>query len=1095
MNPASHLLTAEGEGESGSVHDDQQELRAKRTKRRSTEERQGSEEGASFGDAAFGDTSAGGDGSDDEEQRSDAPEYARAAAPSAVGSGQQRGSGGGSSAAGEEVHDDGEAEPVEAQEGELNERPDGLDDGEASQRCAAAGGRAAERAVAASASERGGGGCGSQADRRADDDAVGESVSGSDDGGWGSALDSDVEEELSARLMAMATSLQSRGHPKEALSLYEQVLMTNPRDSIALVQKGACFHQMQCLHEAFGCFNTALAQDPMDPKALQHMAELYQQQGLLAEASQVYKRAIAASPGDKELPRRLATALTDLGTRHKALGNTEECRRQYLEALSYHPESAPANFNLGVLAAELGFVEEAMGFYLKAAQLSPTHAETHCNIGILETYRGRNAEAKEAFERCLSLNPGYTLARNNLAIVLCNLATQIKATGQLDEAIRHYERALALKPDYPEALYNTGVAYAEMKQLDKAVFMYELAVHFMPLCAEAWNNLGVLYKELEQVERAVTCYQRAIQAKPSFPQPLNNLGVVCTMQGQGSAALEMLKAAVAASPTYAEAHNNLGVLYRDLGMVHESIAAYEACLALAPDMRNAGQNLLLALNYIRGGEDPEVCTAHAAWGDRFQRLFTPLPPPPPLEEAEEEEAAGEEDEEDAPTEDAAAEDEEVVAAGARVDEAEAGAGEDGGGGGGGAGDNSALGIAEPGRGRRRGRRRRRQQRLTVGYISPDLYTHSVSYFAEAPLTWHDAARVRCIVYSATPKPDERTVHLRAATERAGGEWRDVARLSEEELAAMVRADGVDILVELTGHTANNRLGVLAQRPSPVQVTWIGYPNTTGLRAVDFRLTDATADAPSTHQTYAEQLVRLPGCFLCYTPPLELPPVSASPALAAGFVTFGSFNALSKMTPRVRAAWARILGAVPRARLLVKAKPFACAATRHEFLALLEADGIDRTRVDLQPLLLRTADHLSAYRNMDVSLDTFPYAGTTTTCESLLMGVPCVTLAGCCHAHNVGVSILETVGLDRDGFVARSEEEYVAAAVRAAEDPRRLAETRASLRQRMLRSPLCAAQAFTRRLERAYEQLADQHRTVPPAARAVAAAAAAAADAS
>jgi len=361
-------------------------------------------------------------------------------------------------------------------------------------------------------------------------------------------------------------------------------------------------------------------------------------------------------------------------------------------------------------------------------------------------------------------------------------------------------------------------------------------------------------------------------------------------------------------------------------------------------------------------------------------------------------------------------------------------------------------------------------RLTVGYVSPDLYLHSVSYFAEAPLRWHDPARVRVVVYSVTPRPDAKTALLREAVERAhgAGAWRDAAALTDDALAARVREDGVDVLVELTGHTAHNRLGVMARRPAPVQVTWIGYPNSTGLREVDYRLTDAECDPEDTSQTFVEELVRLPGCFLCYTPAADAPPVARLPALSSGFVTFGSFNALAKVTPAVRSLWARVLRAVPGSRLLVKAKPFVCDAIRGRFVQQMEQEGVDPARVDLLPQQALTRDHLASYSTMDVSLDTFPYAGTTTTCESLFMGVPCLTLGGKCHAHNVGVSLMKAVGLDE--FVARSEDDYVRVAQEVAADLSGLGRLREGLRGAMLASPLCDAPRFVRGLEETYEAL-------------------------
>ncbi|XP_076926400.1 putative UDP-N-acetylglucosamine--peptide N-acetylglucosaminyltransferase SPINDLY [Bidens hawaiensis] len=330
--------------------------------------------------------------------------------------------------------------------------------------------------------------------------------------------------------------------------------------------------------------------------------------------------------------------------------------------------------------------------------------------------------------------------------------------------------------------------------------------------------------------------------------------------------------------------------------------------------------------------------------------------------------------------------------------------------------------------------------LVIGYVSPDYFTHSVSYFIEAPLLYHDYVNYKVVVYSAVVKADAKTNKFRDRVLKGGGIWRDIYGIDEKKVASMVREDKVDILVELTGQTANNKLGMMACRPAPLQVTWIGYPNTTGLPTIDYRITDALADPPDTKQKHVEDLVRLPDCFLCYTPSPEAGPASPAPALSNGFITFGSFNNLAKITPKVLQVWAKILCAVPNSRLIVKCKPFCCDSVRQKFLSTLEQLGLESIRVDLLPLILLNHDHMQAYSLMDISLDTFPYAGTTTTCESLYMGVPCVTMGGSVHAHNVGVSLLSAVG----NLVAKTEDEYIRLAIQLASDVAALSNLRVNL---------------------------------------------------
>ncbi|ONK57128.1 uncharacterized protein A4U43_C10F16900 [Asparagus officinalis] len=358
--------------------------------------------------------------------------------------------------------------------------------------------------------------------------------------------------------------------------------------------------------------------------------------------------------------------------------------------------------------------------------------------------------------------------------------------------------------------------------------------------------------------------------------------------------------------------------------------------------------------------------------------------------------------------------------------------------------------------------------LVIGYVSPDYITHSVSYFIEAPLFFHDYTNYKVIVYSGVVKADAKTHKFKDRVLKKGGLWRDIYGIDEKKVASMVREDKVDILVELTGHTANNKLGMMACRPAPIQATWIGYPNTTGLPTIDYRITDALADPLDTKQKHVEELVRLPKCFLCYTPSPDAGPVCPTPALSNGFITFGSFNNLAKITPKVLKVWARILCAVPNSRLVVKCKPFCSDSVRQRFLSILEQLGLEPLRVDLLPLILLNHDHMQAYSLMDISLDTFPYAGTTTTCESLYMGVPCVTMAGSVHAHNVGVSLLKNVGLER--LIAKTEDEYVQLALDLASNALALSELRLTLRELMAKSPVCHGAKFTKDLESAYRNM-------------------------
>lgn len=586
----------------------------------------------------------------------------------------------------------------------------------------------------------------------------------------------------------------------------------------------------------------------------------------------------------------------------------------------------------------------------------------------------------------------------------------MKNEGHLEEGVSYYKRALHWNSKYPAAWYNLGVAYAERMRPDDAKLSYEMATLFDPKCAEAYNNLvrndtdqqgrtsveekriwgghrahcvsvlfsslqGVIYKDRGNLEQAVHHYGQALQANPSFSQTLNNLSVIYTMLGKLDEAFDFCSRAIASNPLYAEAHNNLGVLYRDEGRIDDAIRSYEDCLKIDPTSRNAGQNRLLALNSVcRAHQTAEetmeaVWQAHREWGDMF----------------------------------AAQHQQERYTTWANAKHLSRAMTEA-----------QRLSSARP---------------LRIGYISADFFTHSVSYFIESPLRFANPSRTHITCYANVARRDKKTALLQSYAHA----WRAVHDKSTKEVCEMIREDGIDILVELTGHTAGNRLDVLALKPAPVQVTWIGYPNTTGLPTIDYRFSDAIVDPPDTPQKYSETIVRLPGPFLCYSPPTDAPPVAQTPALHRGYITFGSFNNLAKINEEVLNGWCHILHKVTNSRILIKCKPFASSSVSAKMLQRFADRGIESTRVDLVPLLPTTSEHLATYAGVDISVDTFPYAGTTTTCESLYMGVPVVTLKRekpNNHAHNVGASLISRIQVPGAESLIATDMQQVRAQARA-----------------------------------------------------------------
>ncbi|KAF7804273.1 putative UDP-N-acetylglucosamine--peptide N-acetylglucosaminyltransferase SPINDLY [Senna tora] len=806
--------------------------------------------------------------------------------------------------------------------------------------------------------------------------------------------------------LSYANILRSRNKFVDAVALYESVLENDTGNVEALIGKGICLQMQNMGRLAFECFTEAIRLDPQNACALTHCGILYKEEGRLIEAAESYQKALQVDPSYKAAAECLAIVLTDIGTNIKLAGNTQEGIQKYYDALKIDPHYAPAYYNLGVVYSEMMQYDMALSFYEKAAFERPMYAEAYCNMGVIYKNRGDLEAAIACYERCLAVSPNFEIAKNNMAIALTDLGTK----GLSNKCPR------ALVKVKLEGDISQGVAY------------YKKALYYNWHYADAMYNLGVAYGEMLKFDMAIVYYELAFHFNPHCAEACNNLGVIYKDRDNLDKAVECYQLALSIKPNFSQSLNNLGVVYTVQGKIDAAASIIEKAIIANPTYAEAFNNL--GVLYRDAGDITLAINA-------YEQCLKIDP---------DSRNAGQN----------------RLLAMNYIDE----------------GRDEKLFEAHRDWGRRFMKLypqytswdnpKDPERPLVIGYVSPDYFTHSVSYFIEAPLAYHDYAKYKVIVYSAVVKADAKTIRFREKVLKKGGIWKDIYGADEKKVADMVREDQVDILVELTGHTANNKLGMMACRPAPVQVTWIGYPNTTGLPTIDYRITDSLADPPETKQKHVEELVRLPQSFLCYAPSPEAGPVCPTPALSNGFVTFGSFNNLAKITPKVLQVWARILRAIPNSRLVVKCKPFCCDSVRQRFLSTLELLGLEPLRVDLLPLILLNHDHMQAYSLMDVSLDTFPYAGTTTTCESLYMGVPCVTMAGSVHAHNVGVSLLSNVGLEN--LIARNEDEYVQLAMQLASDISALQNLRMSLRELMSKSPLCDGANFTLGLESTYRTM-------------------------
>ena len=540
---------------------------------------------------------------------------------------------------------------------------------------------------------------------------------------------------------------------------------------------------------------------------------------------------------------------------------------------------------------------------------------------------------------------------------------------------------------------------------------------------DALHLSGHVADRLGDSERAFDRLEQAIQRAPRNGAYLNSLGIAYGRRARNDEAIAAFRRALALRPDHQQALNNLAIQLVGAGEFDEAERSYRRVLELGPGSAESYSNLaqLLQLQgrldhadrlYARALElDPLNTAAHS--GRIAVRVYQP---------------------------NAAAAD--VLAA--------------------------ARQFAEPHE-RALAMHRRAHlnepdpaKRIKVGYVSPDFRRHSVAYFIEPLLTRHDHARFDVFCYSTSVLRDRVTERL----ETLADHWVGARGLSDDALAERIRADGIDILVDLSGHAAGNRLLMFARKPAPIQITWFGFLATTGLDSMDYRLTDSIADPEwSGDSGHAERLIRLPRSCLSYRPPAESPPVAPLPASTKGFVTFGSFNTPSKYNPRVIELWASILQALPNSRLLLKGRGLDQGELRSTTLAAFATAGVAAERIVLQPYESDEIAHLRRYDEIDIGLDPFPHNGVTTTCAAVWMGVPVVALRGDRHSARMCASVLTNADLPE--YVADNVADYRTLALSLSNDLPRLAALRAALRDRMRASVLMDEVGVTHEVETAY----------------------------
>jgi protein O-GlcNAc transferase len=711
--------------------------------------------------------------------------------------------------------------------------------------------------------------------------------------------------------------------------------------------------------------------------------------------------------------RASTAAALQAATAHHRAGRLAQAEAIYQEILQSEPNNADALHMLGLIAAQLGSTDTAIALFKKATAAKPSDPAYHCNLGLALQTNGRLDEAAESFRKAISLKSNYAAYHNNLGSALL-------AIGQYDAAINSFSKAIALQRDFVGAHNNLGNVFVRINKLSEAAASYRRALSFQSDHVEALSNLGGVLCLQGKLEESMVSCRRALELSPGHAQAHNNLGLAFQAQLKFEDAIVSYRQAISLSPGFADAHNNLGQLFESQGNLHEAMICYQQTLLLNPNHVAAHTNLgnvLVALGQLDAAAasyrkaivlNPDDATVHSNYlvTAQFNAAYSQA------ELLRDSKAFAQRFE-------------------------------------------APLRNSWP----RHNPPSERGRKLKIGFVSGDLGDHPVGFFLEGLLTHIDRQQLDIVMYPTAARNDALTRRIRDM----GFSWHTLVGVSDEDAVELIRSDGIDILIDLSGHTAHNRLPLFARKPAPVQVAWLGYFATTGLQAMDYILVDRYGVTAEDADFYVEKPWYLPDTRLCFTPPQDSIPVAALPALDRAAITFGCLNNLTKMGDEVVEVWAQVLLGVPGSRLLLKTKQLndevICEATRARFAER----GVAADRLILEGHSTRI-EHLATYNRVDIALDPFPFPGGTTSIEGLWMGVPLVTRRGDRMVTRQGEGILHN--LELSDWIAEDDKSYVNMAIAYANNIPYLVELRTQLRERLLASPLCDARRFARNFEEA-----------------------------
>lgn len=747
----------------------------------------------------------------------------------------------------------------------------------------------------------------------------------------------------------------------------------------------------------------------MNPQDLYKEAVRFYQSGDLAKAEGLLRQILTS--GHEHAP-----ALHLMGIIALDLKNYEIAEGFVSAALNINNSNPNFYFTMGrILGRQKEKQPEAIEYYNAAISLQPDFKDALNNLGTMYLSLGKLDEASDIFKRLLEKDPNDFNASSNYASILFQ-------KKKFQEAYEWYDRSLKLKPDSAQVSYDMGITLIMLGRTDDALLCLEDALAKNPAYIEPMVCVGNIYHERGELDKALSYYMRSNAISPN-EEAYGGIVQVHIEKNNDHLAITQAEEAVRELPESAIAWNSLGHIYTKTGDFTLALECFEKSLALnaenplvysniANTLKQQGQ-LDKAIEYLKKALQVSPDAAEIYSNLLLTMIYMENVSPEELSDTAQD---------------------------------------------------FGKNIADKHlRTRPFQNDRNPDRKLRVGYISADFRNHSVSYFL-SPIFLHDKNNFELYAYSKVQKEDEITQKIK----QHFAHWRDIRYLSNEKASNLIEQDQIDILVDLSGHTAHNGLMVFARKPAPIQVTYVGYPATTGMKAIDYKITDSYIDPVGmTEHLYTEKLWRLPDIFTVYAPRKSSPDVIDHPPFEDnGYLTFGSFNNFSKVTDGVLTAWSRILRQLPNSKLLIEISGLNDEKVKAGVKERFANSGIREEQVVLKNY--STANQYVLYNHIDIALDPFPCVGGTTSMDTVWMGVPFVTLAGKDFASRMGVSILNNAGLPE--LVAQTVDEYVTIATALAKDPERLRTMRKNLRDSVASSPLMDQERFTRNMEQAFRDM-------------------------